>query len=78
MHLFSDGIHLISNLGINHLHEYCQSIGIKHCWYHSSSKFKHYDIPKLKRATFFLIHPEVKKVSSREIVKILKGLDVSK
>lgn len=70
--IYSDGIHLISSVSLEDLHEYCKSIGIKRCWYHAGSKFKHYDIPKKMRVDFFDKHPEVNKVSAREIVRILK------
>lgn len=72
--IYSDGIHLISDQGTSHLHEYCKTIGIKRCWFHSSKKFPHYDIPKLKRESFFSQNPDVIRVSSREIVTILKGI----
>lgn len=72
MKIYSDGIHIISDHSLDHLHEYCSSIGIKKCWYHSSSRFKHYDVPKKRRKNFFEDNPEVIKVTSRELVKILK------
>ena len=73
--IYSDGIHVVSDIGLEDLHTYCQSVGIKRCWYHSSSKHKHYDIPKRKRATFFVDHPEVKQISGKEIVEICKKLE---
>lgn len=69
--IYSDGIHLISDVGVEHLHLFCKEIGIKRCWYHVG-RWPHYDIPKLRRKNFFEDHPEVLKVSSREIVRILK------
>lgn len=73
--MYSDGIHLISDQGIDDLHIQCQKLGIKRCWFHNGGggRFPHYDIPKLKRKTFFEDHPTVKKVTGRDIVKILKG-----
>jgi len=70
--IYSDGVHLISSESIQELHEFCLKIGIKRCWYHSSSKFPHYDIPKKKRKTFFIDNPTVIQASSREIVSKLK------
>lgn len=70
--MYSDGVHLICTDGIPALHLYCERIGIKRCWFHSSSRFPHYDIPKKKRATFFTDHPEVKRVTARQIVTLLK------
>lgn len=72
--IYSDGVHLISAVSESHLHKYCRSIGIHFCWFHSSSKFKHYDIPKKKRFSFFKDHPEVIQVSTKEIVRILKKI----
>lgn len=69
--IYSDGVHLISIVSLDHLHEYCKSIEIKRCWYHPG-RFKHYDIPKKMRKDFFKNNPEVNKVSSREIVLLLK------
>ena len=71
--LFSDGIHLISIESIEHLHAYCASIGIKRCWFHHGARHPHYDIPKRKRATFFDDHPEVVRVDSREIVRLIQS-----
>jgi hypothetical protein len=71
--IYSDGIHLISGVSLTHLHEYCKLIKINRCWFHYGSRFEHYDIPKLRRARFFQDHPEVQKVSSKAIVKILKN-----
>ncbi len=74
--IYSDGVHLISGISLDHLHEYAKSIGIKRCWFHlgGGGRFPHYDIPKLRRKTFFQDHPEVIKVDGREIVRILKEL----
>ena len=74
MKIYSDGIHIISNHSLNHLHDFCKSIGIKRCWFHSNAKFKHYDIPKRKRENFFKDNPDVIKVNSKELIKILKSL----
>lgn len=70
--IYSDGVHLISGISLQHLHDYCASIGIKRCWFHTGS-FKHYDIPKRMRVAFFIRFPDVKQVSSREIIAILKS-----
>lgn len=31
---------------VDNLHKMAEDLGIKRCWYHSSAKYKHYDIPK--------------------------------
>ena len=73
--LYSDGIHLISDIGIEDLHAQAQSMRIKKCWYHrgKSKKFPHYDIPKILRSTFFKQNPQVKQVSSKDLIKIIKN-----
>lgn len=70
--MYSDGVHLISDTSVEELHEFCKKINIKRCWFHYSSRFPHYDIPKKRRADFFINYPLVKKVTSREIVLLLK------
>ena len=70
--IYSDGIHLIHMGGIDALHMFAASIGIKRCWFHSSAKYPHYDIPKRRRKNFFKENPEVIQVSSRVIVIKLK------
>lgn len=72
--MYSDGVHLISSLGVKDLHRQAYRLGIKRCWFHmgGGGRFPHYDIPKLRRATFFQDHPEVVRVDAREIVRILK------
>lgn len=67
--LYSDGIHIISIISLDHLHKEMTKIGIKRCWLHNS-KFKHYDIPKKKINDFFQDNLKIKKVSSKELVKI--------
>lgn len=70
--IYSDGVHLISDQGLDDLHRYAESIGIKRCWFHNTPRFPHYDIPKGKRPGFFTRYVDVRQVTSREIVAILK------
>jgi len=72
--IYSDGVHLISDVSVDDLHVYCKRIGIKRCWFHSGSRFSHYDIPKRMQPDFFERFPEVTKVTAREIVEILRRL----
>lgn len=69
--MYSDGVHLISIVSLKDLHEQAFKLDIKRCWYHKS-KYPHYDIPKLRRSTFFKDHPQVIKVTSKEIVKLMR------
>lgn len=75
MALYSDGVHLISNEGLHDLHLQAARMGIKRCWFHNGGggRFPHYDIPKLRRQTFFAENPHVNRVDGREIVRILKS-----
>lgn len=72
--LYSDGVHLVSDLGTGDLHRQCSRMGIKRCWFHRSERFPHYDIPKRRREGFFQAHPDVKYVNSRQIVALLDTL----
>jgi hypothetical protein len=44
-------------------------LGIKRCWFHSSSKYPHYDMPKLRIDE---ITSKCEVVSTKEILKIIK------
>lgn len=68
--IYSDGIHIISDTSLGELHAYCQSIGIKKCWFHRGT-FPHYDIPVKMRKSFFDL-TKLEKVTPRDIVKILR------
>lgn len=70
--IFTDGVHLISDTSLEELHAYAASVGIKRCWYHSSSTWPHYDIPKRRRATF-AAENNVPLISPEEIVNKLKA-----
>jgi hypothetical protein len=55
---------------LDNLHQMAKDLNIKPCWFHSNSKFPHYDIPK-KRVEEIQNKCEV--VSSRMILDIIKG-----
>jgi hypothetical protein len=57
---------------IANLHRMAESLGIKRAWYHSSARWKHYDIPKRREDE---IRARCTVVSTREILKIIKGED---
>ena len=52
------------------LHRMARDLGIKRCWYHSSARFPHYDIPKRRIEE---ITSRCTLVSSRDILSIIKG-----
>jgi hypothetical protein len=55
---------------VENLHLMAQDLNIKRCWFHSSSRYAHYDIPK-KRIQEIQSKCEV--VSSKVILDIVKG-----
>lgn len=55
---------------INNLHLMAQELNIKRCWFHSSSLYAHYDIPKKRIAE---IQSKCEVVSTRRILDIVKG-----
>ena len=55
---------------IENLHLMAKEFGIKKCWFHSSSKYKHYDIPKRRIDE---IKSKCEVVNSRTILLIMKG-----
>lgn len=55
---------------VEHLHLMAADLRIKRCWFHSSSRFPHYDIPKRRIAE---ITARCTVISSRDILSIVKG-----
>jgi hypothetical protein len=53
------------------LHRMAQMLGIKRCWFHSSTKYPHYDIPKRRVAE---IAAKCLIVEARTILAICRGL----
>ncbi len=69
IYLCDNARHLIClPYSIENLHRMAEDLGIKRCWFHKD----HYDIPKT-RISEIMAKCEV--VSSREIVKIVRGTD---
>jgi hypothetical protein len=66
--IYTDGIHIVSDTDEGELRRYCDSIGIKRCWYHKGSLHPHYDVPKRMRDKPL---PGAVIATSREIVEIL-------
>ncbi len=63
--------HLICEpYSVANLHVMAQTLGIKRCWFHASSKFPHYDIPKRRIAE---IQAKCTVVSGRELLGIIKA-----
>jgi hypothetical protein len=55
---------------VGNLHLMAADLGVKRCWFHASSRFPHYDIPKRRIAE---IMARCTVVSSRDILAIVKG-----
>ena len=55
---------------VENLHRMAEDLGIKRCWFHSSSKYPHYDIPKRRVEE---ISAKCTVVTPREILAITKG-----
>ena len=47
-----------------------KELNIKKCWFHSSAKYKHYDIPKKRIQE---IQSKCNIISEKDILKIIKG-----
>jgi hypothetical protein len=54
------------------LHTMAAALGIKRCWFHSTSKHPHYDVPK-RRLAEIMEHPLVELISTRELHRIISG-----
>lgn len=55
---------------VENLHRMADDLGIKRCWFHSGSRFPHYDIP-VRRIDD--IRAQCRVVSSRELLSLIKG-----
>lgn len=46
--VLTDGVHLVSTAGLQDLHDFAASVGIKRCWFHPG-RHPHYDLPRRMR-----------------------------
>jgi hypothetical protein len=66
-----DSRHLVCvPYSVENLHQMARDLRIKRCWFHSSARFPHYDIPKRRIEE---ITAQCTRVSSRDILSIVKG-----
>jgi len=56
---------------LEELHSYCNSIGLKKCWFHSGTDKPHYDVPE-KYQDIILNDEKVIKVTKKELVDFIK------
>ena len=61
---------------LSELHAFAQSVGIKRCWYHSSSRYPHYDITDPQRAA--AIAAGAQAVDTRVVLAVAKQLQAAK
>ena len=70
--IFTDGVHLISNISEGELHNFAKIIKLKQEWY-QDKKHPHYDLTT-KKAYERAINAGAKKVSSRELLELIYGV----
>lgn len=52
--LFTDKIHLVSDVSIEELHAFAKKIGLKRCWFHGVKKgHPHYDLKNAKGSILY-------------------------
>jgi hypothetical protein len=69
--IYTDGTHVISDISLDELHAFAKLIGFKKEWFQDNKKYQHYDLTT-KRAYIRAIKAGAKKITSKEIIKILK------
>jgi len=70
IYVCDDARHLVCiPFSIENLHQMVIELGIKRCWFHSNSKFPHYDIPKRRIKEIMSI---CRNVLTKDIIKIIK------
>jgi hypothetical protein len=63
--------HLICRpYSVENLHRMARELGLRRCWFHANDIHPHYDIPLSRREE---IEGRVRKVSSKELLRIIKG-----
>jgi hypothetical protein len=66
--IYTDGIHIASDLSVIELHGFALRAGLKKCWFHWDKRHSHYDKPKGYPLPA-LIECGAVKVASKELVK---------
>lgn len=64
--IYTDGIHLISDVSLDELHEWCAAQKIGRHFFHRG-RWPHYDIPMKRRTEEF----PAEKVTTRKLIEIL-------
>ena len=64
MAIYIDGTHMISDVGLDELHEFAKKIGLKRCWFEGvRKKHPHYDLVNAKKI------PLVCKVTKKKFIE---------
>jgi len=71
MHRGKRRFHMTAD-SVQELHDFCAQVGIKRCWWHSGSKYPHYDITGPQREAVLLAGGTA--VTCREFVVLAKKL----
>lgn len=66
--IYTDGIHLISDVSLDELHEWCATQEIGRHFYHPG-RWPHYDIPKRRREEKF----PAEYTTTRKLLNIMRG-----
>lgn len=68
--IYTDGIHLTATT-VKELHEFCESVGIKRCWFEGTRKgHPHYDLNSTNCDKIIVANATVELVSSQKLLKI--------
>lgn len=70
--IYTDGVHMISDKSISELHEFAARLGLNKCWFENrrNKGHPHYDLKPAQAEA--AVAAGAVKVSSRDIVTILK------
>lgn len=77
--IYTDGVHLISDVGVEELTKYGEKVGLKLKWiqFSKQSKFIHFDIfGEIKKKV--MRDKKVKKVQGKRLVEILRETQLKK
>jgi hypothetical protein len=66
--IFTDGIHLVSDISLKELHCFADVVGLKREWFQDHDKHPHYDITT-KRKLRCVLDAGAFLISSKELVK---------
>lgn len=70
--IYTDGIHMVSDISLKELHQFAEIIGIKRCWFHGSCKgHPHYDLMEEMKER--ALENGAIKTTSKKIVQILNN-----